>query len=369
MGSLLKIFLCGDVMTGRGIDQILPHSVDPTLHEYYVQDARRYVQLALEAGAQIPEHPDSGYPWGEAVEILNQQQPDCRIINLETAITTSDTYWESKGIHYRMHPENTDMLNHADIDLCVLGNNHVLDWGYSGMQETLSVLQKAGIQFCGAGHNANQAGQPALCDIGERQRLLVFSYGLPSAGVHPRWAAQPDQGGVNFLRDLSDSAFQKVHKQIQQWREPDDLVIISIHWGKNWGYHIPEEQRTFAHRLIEESDVDIIHGHSSHHIKGVEVYQGRPVFYGCGDLLNDYEGIAGHDRYRGELGLMYFPVLQSETGELERLEMVPTHIRNFRIQGASPSDSEWIRTTLQQECEQFNCRVTGTSEGTLLLHW
>jgi len=76
-------------------------------------------------------------------------------------------------------------------------------------------------------------------------------------------------------------------------------VVASIHWGDNWGYEI-------AHNLIDHAGVDIIHGHSSHHAKGIEVWHGKPVIYGCGDFINDYEGIGGNEKYRSDLSLMYF---------------------------------------------------------------
>ncbi len=77
-------------------------------------------------------------------------------------------------------------------------------------------------------------------------------------------------------------------------------MVVSIHWGGNWGYGIPGEQRQFAHRLIDQAGVDVVHGHYSHHAKGIEVYHDKLILYGCGDFLNDYEGISGQERFRGE---------------------------------------------------------------------
>jgi poly-gamma-glutamate capsule biosynthesis protein CapA/YwtB (metallophosphatase superfamily) len=84
-----------------------------------------------------------------------------------------------------------------------------------------------------------------------------------------------------------------------------DTVIVSIHWGPNWGYDVPVVHRRFARRLIEEAHADIVHGHSAHHPLGVELHAGRPVLYGCGDFINDYEGISGHEEFRSELTLAW----------------------------------------------------------------
>jgi poly-gamma-glutamate capsule biosynthesis protein CapA/YwtB (metallophosphatase superfamily) len=99
--------LCGDVMTGRGIDQVLARPCDPKLHEDYVASAMDYVGLAEHVNGPIPRHAEPSYVWGAALDELNRMQPDARIINLETAITRSDDY-ARKGINYRMSPENAD---------------------------------------------------------------------------------------------------------------------------------------------------------------------------------------------------------------------------------------------------------------------
>lgn len=151
---MLDLFVGGDVMTGRGIDQILQHPSSPQLSEPYVDSARDYVALAERTHGPIPRRVDGSYIWGAALEELAQRQPDARIVNLETAITTSDAAWPRKGIHYRMHPGNIAALTTAQIDCAVLANNHVLDWGHAGLVETLATLRGAGINTAGAGFTA-----------------------------------------------------------------------------------------------------------------------------------------------------------------------------------------------------------------------
>ncbi|MGH8579418.1 MAG: CapA family protein, partial [Gammaproteobacteria bacterium] len=111
---------------------------------------------------------------------------------------------------------------------------------------------------------------------------------------------------------------------------------------------IPPEQRIFAHRLIEHAHVDVVHGHSSHHPKGIEVYRDRPIIYGCGDFLNDYEGIGGHEEYRADLTLMYFVCMDPSNGRLIRFDMTPMQIRRLRANRASEQDARWLRDTLHE---------------------
>ena len=140
--STVTLLLCGDVMLGRGIDQILPHPGDPDLHEPYVRSATTYVELAEKAHGPIPRPVDYAYVWGDALDTLRRLEPATRIINLETSITESEDFLP-KGINYKMNPANAQVLAVAAIDCCILANNHLLDWGYSGLLDTLEILSSS----------------------------------------------------------------------------------------------------------------------------------------------------------------------------------------------------------------------------------
>lgn len=362
------LFLCGDVMTGRGIDQVLPHSVEPTLHEPYMLDARGYVQLAEEAHGAIRRPIDFGYIWGDAIKELTRVKPAVRIINLETSVTTSEAYWQEKSIHYRMHPANIPCLLAAGIDCCVLSNNHTLDWGYDGLLETLGTIENAGILFCGAGRNAAEAARPATFVIADDNRVLIYGYGGRSSGVPPSWKARADRPGVNYLARMNASAIDRMVAEIRTTSRPDDIVVCSIHWGGNWGYDVPGEQIELAHRLIDEAGVDIVHGHSSHHVKGIEVYNDKLILYGCGDFLTDYEGISGYESYRGNLTGMYFPTLDRTSHRLVGLEIVPMTVERFQLRYASDDELSWLEAILSRESRRFGSQLIRSGRS-LLLHW
>ena len=114
----LTLFLCGDVMLGRGVDQILAHPGDPALRERSVHDARTYVALAAQVNGSIPHPVDWSWPWGDALALLDDVNPAARIINLETSITTSEDNWPDKPVLYRMHPQNIGCLKPARVDCC-----------------------------------------------------------------------------------------------------------------------------------------------------------------------------------------------------------------------------------------------------------
>jgi poly-gamma-glutamate synthesis protein (capsule biosynthesis protein) len=365
----VTLFMTGDVMTGRGIDQVLPYPGDPVIYEGYMKSAKGYVQIAEEASGPIPQPAAFGYIWGDALEELQRRKPDLRLINLETSVTASNDYWKNKGINYRMHPQNLPVLTRAGIDFCSLANNHVLDWGYSGLQETLQTLKKANIISSGAGRNLNAAAAPAVMAIPGKGRVLMFSFGLESSGIPLSWAATADQPGVNLLKNLSDNTVRYIWQHVQKIKQQNDIVVASIHWGGNWGYKIPNAQKRFAHRLIDAAGVDIIHGHSSHHVKGIEVYKQKLILYGCGDFINDYEGISGYETYRADLSVMYFVTVDPSNGKLSHLKMIPTQMRRFRVKRASREDTLWLKDILNREGRRLGTQVIVDNNNVLQMRW
>jgi poly-gamma-glutamate synthesis protein (capsule biosynthesis protein) len=369
MARSITLFLSGDVMTGRGIDQILPTPSDSTLHESYVRDAREYVRLAERLNGPIPRHADFTYVWGVALGVLERVAPAARIVNLETSVTASDDAWPGKGINYRMHPKNVGVLTAARLDVCVLANNHVIDWGFAGLEETLATLRAAGIRTAGAGADANEAAAPAIIGLEGGAHVLVYGCGSQTSGIPAAWEAGRGSAGVNLVDEFSVAAARRIGERIARARSADDIAVVSVHWGPNWGYAIPREQRDFAHALVDSGAVDVVHGHSSHHAKGIEVYRGKPIIYGCGDFLTDYEGIAGHEEYRGDLSLAYFPTFDAVTRELTELEIVPMRMVRFGLHDVSHADAGWLQEVLTREGKKLGTSAELGALGELRLRW
>jgi poly-gamma-glutamate synthesis protein (capsule biosynthesis protein) len=355
-------------MTGRGIDQVLPQPGNPVLYESHVRDARDYVQLAESVHGPIPRPVSFDYIWGDALPELEQAQTDARIINLETSITASAACWPDKAILYRMYPGNIGCLTAAGIDCCCLANNHVLDWGYQGLAETLQTLDEAGLAHAGAGLDAATAAAPAVIDVAGTGRVLVFAVGSTTSGIPPMWRATENSRGVDLLEDLSEDTARRLAAQVGAVKRPGDVAIVSIHWGSNWGHAIPVEQVRFAHRLVEEG-IDIVHGHSSHHVKAIEVYRDRLVLYGCGDFLTDYEGISGHEGFRGDLALMYLAKVEPRQGRLIEVRLVPLQSKRFRLSHVSTKDAQWLCALLNRLGMAFATRVELARDNSMMLRW
>jgi poly-gamma-glutamate capsule biosynthesis protein CapA/YwtB (metallophosphatase superfamily) len=348
--------LTGDVMLGRGIDQILPHPSVPTLFEEYAKSAHDYVRMAQTRNGAIGQPVSFHYVWGEALDEIDRRQPDVRIINLETAVTTS-TSFEDKGINYRMNPANIAILGAARIDACTLANNHVGDWGRDGLAETLATLHRAGVATAGAGLNETEAATPAILPLTPKGRVILIGLGSVSSGIPGAWRATATEPGLQLIPEDTTGAIEAVRRIVIPLKTPNDIAVASIHWGGNWGYEVHERQREIAHGLVEQAGVDIVHGHSSHHPRPIEVHRDKLVLYGCGDFINDYEGIAGYDEYRGDLTIAYLAVVSLRNGALRRLEMLPFRIRRLRLERASRGDARWLAATLNRESASFGTRI------------
>jgi len=371
----ITLFLAGDVMTGRGIDQILPVPGDPTLHQRDVKDARDYVRWAEELHGPIPRPAGFDYIWGDALGVCEEARPDLRIVNLETAVTSRSAHLRNRPIHFRMNPGNVPCLQAAGIDACSLANNHALDWMQTGLDDTRRYLREAGIATAGAGPDAEAAFAPAILPVDDRCRVRFYALAATSSGVEPFMQATAGRPGLAIVAEYLPDSLNTLTDRIRREKQKGDLVVVSIHWGGNWGYSIPQAHRTFAKELIA-AGTDVVHGHSSHHAKGIEVIGNRPVLYGCGDFIDDYEGIPAkpvdperRSKYRHELILMYFVTLDRYSGQLKSMRMRPMRIRNFRLQHASAEEAAWLQARLDRECRKLSTSVAGRDDGYLHLGW
>lgn len=359
----LRLLLCGDVMTGRGIDQILAHPADPVLYETWAKSALRYVELAEQRNGPIPRRVPPEYIWGDILPVLEDPGVQVRIINLETAVTGHHEPWPGKGIHYRMQPRNIEAITAANVDCSVLANNHVLDWSHPGLIETLETLAGAGLATAGAGADIAGATTPATIETGSGTRVVVLALGAASSGIPLSWGARPDRPGLVVAGSLSSRLVDDVAATVSAVTRPGDVVVASIHWGSNWGYEISSTHRRFAHRLIDDAGVDVVHGHSSHHPLGIDVHHGRLVLYGCGDLINDYEGIGGHEQFHPDLGIAYLTTIDATSGALVELDLRAVRRRRFRLERAPDDEIRWLQAALTRESRPFGVNVVRSDTG------
>ena len=194
--------------------------------------------------------------------------------------------------------------------------------------------------------------------------MLVFGFALESSGVPRDWASESGRG-VFLVSGLSTESVRELAALVSAFKQPGDLAIASLHWGANWGYRILARERSFAHALIDDAQIDLLHGHSSHHPKAIECYRRKLILYGCGDFVNDYEGISGNEKYRPNLRLMYFPKLRAHTGELIELEITVLESQRLRLRLGARENVDWICALLRRESTPLASVVELASNGTV----
>ena len=348
--KILKINFVGDVMLGRLIDQLFETSVNEP-------SEAKIVRSFLKNNSNLNQYGASA-PWGSTLPLL--QSSNLNVINLETSVTTNSKKWPDKVFNYRMHPANTSTLKAACIDYASLANNHTLDFCEQGLRDTVETLSKEGIAFAGAGHARDEALKPAV---------LRIPRGLPAedqstANVHV-WSASDHPGNWNkvgqfHLIDYTAQTRSRLKKVINGdvsaacGKTGPPLKVFSVHWGPNYSWSPDKEIQSLARFLIDECGIDVIHGHSSHHIQGVEKYKGKLIIYGCGDFVDDYALIPG---YRNDLSAIWRLSLSQSEGKLKmnKLEIFPSRIRQFQAEllDASDPDHDWVRSKLREQSSHF----------------
>lgn len=385
------ITFLGDVMLGRLVDQLLPNHVDSP------RDARKAAHFKSEDPSLESANCAPSTPWGTTLPLLRTS--DLLLINLETSVTTTSSPWPNKEYNYRMHPANlAPVLHAARVDYTSLANNHILDYSTEGLIETVWTLKEAGISFAGAGENTDEAYKPAILYLPrslqeyhsrrvdgekvlstrwseqEREVLDAPGTGYPvyvySASDHPQeWGAT-----VPNFHYIEYSSATREHLRrllLRNGSAAPALKIFSVHWGSNYKWCPPDHIRSLAHFLIDECGVDIVHGHSSHHVQGVEVYRGKAIIYGCGDFVDDY---VVHEKYRNDLGAVWRVIVTGEAKNLvlDRLEIFPTRIDHFRanLLDKSDKDHEWITEKIQELSGELGTAVRSDTgeQGQILIN-
>jgi len=271
--------------------------------------------------------------------------------------------WPEKAFNYRMHPDNLMSLKEARIDYCSLANNHTLDFGVAGMLETVKSLNHWKIHWAGVGHNLAEAQRPSIFTR-KGKKFACFSF----ADHYDFWAAEEEKPGINYFDADNHTleALLAMKKRIEYTKILDnpDIIVVSCHWGPNYCWHPSEEKQRFAHELID-AGVDIIHGHSSHHVQGIEIYKGKPIVYGCGDFVDDY---ATSTEYRNDLGFAYFIDWNFDTKTANQIELLPTKIDKFSVNKMTdPIDRKWLTDTMRLLCSKFGTDLHVQSNGNILI--
>jgi poly-gamma-glutamate capsule biosynthesis protein CapA/YwtB (metallophosphatase superfamily) len=281
------------------------------------------------------------YPWGDTLPLLHGA--DWRLCNLECVLSDGGAPVFPKTFHFRSDARNIAVLRAAQIDAVTLANNHVLDYGNDAMSEMLEILDRAGIVHSGAGKNFDEASRPAIATVrGTKLAVLAFT------DNEPGWEAGAGRPGIFYAPiESGDSRAQMVLEIVGRGKPAADFLIVSAHWGPNWGYAPPREHVAFAHAMID-AGADLVFGHSSHVYRGIEFYRGRAIVYGAGDFVDDY---MVDEIERNDQGFVY--VVEVEGGISARLRLYPTVIGDFQACRAGGQEESSIAGKMSRLCAPF----------------
>ena len=315
--TLIHVMLGGDVMLGRNVKEYI----------------RQYG----------PEYPLSG------VASL-MRNADLTIVNLECALTATEQIWPGapKAFYFGAPLQAIYSLLDAGIDMLSLANNHVLDFGIKGLGETLHLLDAHDIRHAGAGINIDEARAPAtiICN--------GIKFGMASFCDHQAdFAAEKNSPGIAYL-DLGDesntiSCFRNALDLLQQARV--DWPILTLHWGPNMVYRPSAHFRRIAHAAIDMG-WKILFGHSAHVFQGIEIYQGCPIIYAAGDLVDDYYV---DPAFKNDHQLLFELVLSRTS--LQHIRLYPVRIADCRTQLASEEEFEYIVKWITTLCSEMGTKV------------
>jgi poly-gamma-glutamate capsule biosynthesis protein CapA/YwtB (metallophosphatase superfamily) len=309
-----RLLLAGDVMLGRLVDEALN---------------------------RVPPE----YPWGDTIEII--RAADWRCCNLECVISDRGSPWEPeiKAFHFRSAYRNLAVLETASIDAVTLANNHSLDFGFTALAQMIGGLDSRRIGHAGAGSDLDAASRPAISEIqGCRVGLLAFT------DNEPQWEATADTPGILYAPiDLEDPRSTRLLELVKASKASVDLLIVSAHWGPNWGYRPPPEHPGFAHALVEHG-ADIVFGHSGHVFRGIEIYRRRPILYCAGNFIDDY---AVDESERNDESFIFIAEME-QRDRVGRLSLYPTVIAQFQARLARGASAERIAMKMRRLCSQFN---------------
>jgi len=354
-----SINFMGDTMLGRLIDQLLP------THTHEPEEAR--IVSSIRASAGSTSHLvgyNSSKIWGNTLPVL--QSADLNILNLETSVTMHAVKWPNKVFNYRMHPANISALQVAGIHYAGLANNHTLDFCEEGLLETVKTMKAAGIAFAGAGESQHEATRPAVLHLPSEEDGRQHEIHIWAASDHPS-----DWAKVRTFHSIDYTPHTRTRLKTLLTASTSDyaaLKVFSVHWGPNYSWHPADEIRDLAHFLVDECGIDVVHGHSSHHVQGIEVYAGKLIIYGCGDFVDDYAVVSG---YRNDLSAIWTVSVEEDDAtarerlKVKRLEIFPTIIEQFRVRllEADEPDSDWTRKRIKDLSAQLDSRVQVQEDG------
>jgi hypothetical protein len=239
---------------------------------------------------------------------------DLAMVNLETAITERGEPVPGKNFHFRSPPLAFTALKAAGIDVVNMANNHALDYGPVGMQDTFDAIQSSGFPVTGIGHNAAEAFQPYRSVIKGQRIAIVSAVDWLEPGLIPAWTATDTQPGLAFSIDPA-----RLIAAVAAVRPEVDTLVAFLHWGDEHTQCASRRQKELAQMLLD-AGADIVVGSHAHRVFGAGRVGTSLVAYGLGNFV--------YGREDGESGRSGVLTVQATGREVGAYFWTPARITN-----------------------------------------
>ena len=232
----------------------------------------------------------------ENIELIDQNikkyfsEVDYRIVNLEAPVTENNPKKKilKTGPHLRSNGSSVlPILKKLNIDLLTLANNHILDYGKEGLNDTLDFCNINNIDWTGVGENKYDSNKAKRIEL-DNIKISIINF------AENEWASASEKNAGANPMDIIDNA-----KLIKQEKERSDFVFVIVHGGHEY-YNLPSPRMQKQYRFYVDNGANLVVGHHTHCISGFEIYNNSPIYYSIGNFLftipsnhNDwYQGIS-----------------------------------------------------------------------------
>ncbi|HRI43101.1 MAG TPA: CapA family protein [Fimbriimonadaceae bacterium] len=235
---------------------------------------------------------------------------DLAYANLEVPLTTSTGKTPRKTAEQiarksqfvlKAEPAHAQHLADVGFDIVSLGNNHSMDFGPAGLREMTAALDRAKIDYAGAGENLSAATRPAVRKVGDlRVGMISFMSFVDDSSNWATWPATKTSPGLAALafQGKMDTARQaQVKTIVREAKQSCDFLIVAMHWGVE-RTTVPTRYQVSLGRAFIDSGADVVAGAHPHRLQGAEIYKGKPILYSMGNLISPLPGETGLMRLR-----------------------------------------------------------------------
>ena len=214
------------------------------------------------------------------LKVLFENKQDI-IVNLETAITDKTTIANpDKSYNYKINNSVVEELKRNNITLLNLANNHILDYGVNGLNDTLHCLQNYDLSYFGAGYSEINARTGVIRCYENSTKIGYLGY-FEYRETYDQKFRFYAKGNISGVAELNN---YNLESDILQMKEKADIVIVSFHIGSNYNISISNDQKEFAHYAIDLG-ADAVVCHSAHIVLPVELYKGKVILYSIGNFI------------------------------------------------------------------------------------